>query len=174
MFKSVIANRADKESFACLADGLIVALAISLPWSTSATSVLAVLWVFALLPTLRWADIRQELITPASGLPVLLVVLGLSGMLWADVTLLERWKGFNSFAKLLAIPLLFLQFRRSERGHLVFGAYLFSCAALLVATTIVMAVLPSAFRVLHFDNVLVKNAATQSGEFVHASSGCSI
>ena len=166
MPKPAVAHGIDREGLARLADGLIVALAISLPWSTSATSVLAVLWVFALLPTLRWADIREELATPAGGLPVLLVVLGLAGMVWADVTLLERWKGFDLFAKLLAIPLLFLQFRRSQHGHWVLGAYLFSCVALLAATTVVVAILPSTFRVLHYDNVLVKNAATKSGEFV--------
>jgi O-antigen ligase len=115
---------------------------------------------------LRWGELRRELGTPAGGLPVLLVVLGLAGMLWADVTLLQRWKGFDSFAKLLVIPLLFFQFRRSGRGHCVFGAYVTSCVVLLVATTIVMAALPSGSRILHFDNVLVKNAATQSGEFV--------
>jgi len=166
MAKFAIAHGTGRETLARIADGLVVAIAIALPWSTSATSVLAVLWVFALLPTVRWADLRQELVTPAGGLPVLLVVLGLLGMLWADVTLFERWKGFDSFAKLLAIPLLLLQFRRSERGHWVFGAYLFSCGVLLAATTIVMTVLPSGFRILHFDDVLVKNAATQSGEFV--------
>jgi O-antigen ligase len=166
MFKPATAHGIDREGLARLADGLIVAVAISLPWSTSATSVLAVLWVVALLPTVRWADIRRELATPAGGLPVLLVALGLAGMVWADVTLLERWRGFDSFVKLLAIPLLFLQFRRSPHGHWVFGAYLLSCVALLAVTTVVMAILPSAFRVLHYDNVLVKNAATQSGEFV--------
>ena len=43
--------------FASVADGLVVALAVSLPWSTSATSILAVFWLLALIPTLRWADI---------------------------------------------------------------------------------------------------------------------
>jgi len=125
-----------------------------------------VLWLLALIPTLHWADIRRELATPSCGLPVLLFTLGLVGMLWADVTLLERWKGLDSFFKLLAIPLLFVQFRRSGRGHWVFAGYLFSCTALLVATTIVMAIPSMALSLLHFGNVLVKNAATQSGEFV--------
>ena len=87
-------------------------------------------------------------------------------MLWADVTLFERWKGFDSFAKLLVIPLLFVQFRDSDRGEGVFTGYLFSCTALLVATTIAMAIPPLAVRLLHFDYVLVANPATQSGEFV--------
>jgi O-antigen ligase len=96
----------------------------------------------------------------------LLVLLGIAGMLWADVTLLERWKGLDSFLKLLAIPLLLVQFRRSERGTWVFAGYLLSCIALLVVTAVVMAVPPLAATFLHEDNVIVKNAATQSGEFV--------
>ena len=149
-----------------LADGFIAAAAISLPWSTSATAIFVVLWLLALIPTLSWVDIRRELATSAGGLPVLLFALGLVGMLWADATLLERWKGLNSFFKLLAIPLLFVQFRRSVRSHWVFAGYLFSCVALLVTTTVVMAIPSLAASLLHFDNVLVKNAATQSGEFV--------
>jgi len=87
-------------------------------------------------------------------------------MLWADVTLIERWKGLDSFLKLLAIPLLLVQFRRSERGNRVFAGYLLSCIALLAITSIVIVVPPLAEKFLHFDNVIVKNAATQSGEFV--------
>jgi O-antigen ligase len=149
-----------------LADTLVVAAAVSLPWSTSATAVFAVLWLLALIPTLRWVDIRREISTPSGGLPILLFALGLVGMVWADVTLLERWKGLDSFFKLLAIPLLFVQFRRSARGYWVFAGYLFSCIALLIVTAIVMAVPSLALSLLHFDNVLVKNGATQSGEFV--------
>ena len=112
-----LANGIDQDKLTRLADGLIVAVAVSLPWSTSATAILVVLWLLALIPTFHWADIRRELITPAGGLPVLLVAAGLAGMLWADVTLLERWKGFESFLKLLVIPLLFAQYRRSNRGN---------------------------------------------------------
>lgn len=149
-----------------IADMLVVAVAVSLPWSTSATAILAVLWLLALLPTLRWADISRELATPAGGLPVLLVLLGLAGMAWADVTLIEKWKGIDSFVKLLTIPLLFAQFRRSDKGAWVFAGYLISCAVLLVTSFIILAIPPLADRFIHFDGVIVKNAATQSGEFV--------
>jgi O-antigen ligase len=149
-----------------IADYLVIAVAVSLPWSTSVTAILAVLWVFALLPTLRWSDISREVTTPAGGLPVLLVLLGLAGMAWADVALIERWRGFDSFVKLLAVPLLFTQFRRSEKGAWVFAGYLCSCVVLLVTSYIIMAVPPLAARFIHFDGVIVKNAATQSGEFV--------
>ncbi len=149
-----------------LADGLAVAVAVSLPWSTSATGILLVLWLLALIPTLDWADLRRELLTPAGGLPVLLFILGALGMLWADVTLIERWKGLDSFLKLLAIPFLFVQFRRSDRGHLVFAGYAISCIALLAMSS-VFAIWPSVtFLSLSDYGVPVKNAATQSGEFV--------
>ena len=123
-----IVNGIDKTKLTCLADGLIVAVAVSLPWSTSATAILVVIWLFALIPTIRWTDIRREVTGPAGGLPVLLVALGLAGMLWADVPLLERWRGFESFLKLLVIPLLFVQYRRSNHGEWVFCGYLASCA----------------------------------------------
>jgi len=166
MARSLFVHNVAQAKIASIADWLVLALAISLPWSTSAFGILAVLWLLALIPTIDWIDVRRQLATPAGGLPVLLVVLGLVGMLWADVTLYERWKGFDSFIKLLAIPLLFAQFRASDRGEQVFAAYLFSCVALLVVTTVVMAIPPLAVRLLHIDYVLVRNPATQSGEFV--------
>ena len=116
-----------------LADCLMIAVAASLPWSTSATGILLVLWLLAFIPTLDAASLRRELLTAAGGLPVLLVLLGVLGMLWADVTLLDRWKGLGSFFKLLIIPLLLVQFHRSDRGAWVFGGYALSCAVLLRA-----------------------------------------
>jgi O-antigen ligase len=87
-------------------------------------------------------------------------------MVWAGVPLVERWKGFESFLKLLVIPLLFVQYRRSDHGEWVFAGYLLSCVALLVATTVVMAIPPLSAALMRHDDVLVKSAATQSGEFV--------
>ena len=46
-----IAKRFDHEWLAYVADGLVVAVAVSLPWSTSATAILAALWLLALIPT---------------------------------------------------------------------------------------------------------------------------
>ena len=155
-----------RKKLATVADIFAVAIAVSLPWSTSATAILIGLWFFTLVPVLRWDELRREILTPAGGLPALLVLLGIAGMLWTDVTLLERWKGLDSFLKLLAIPLLLVQFRQSERGNWIFGGFLFSCIALLVVTSIVLAAPPLSATFLHFDNVIVKNAATQSGEFV--------
>jgi O-antigen ligase len=148
------------------ADILAVAVAVSLPWSTSATGILVVLWVLALIPTLDWAGVRRDLATPAGGLPVLLFLLGVAGMAWAAVPLAERWGGLGSFFKLLAIPLLLVQFRRSDRGLWVAGGYLAACVALLLVSTWSQFV--PAFPVLpmQWNHVVVKNEATQSGEFV--------
>src|SRR6476619_472243 len=127
-----------RKKLATVADIVAVAVAVSLPWSTSATAILVGLWFFTLVPVLRWDELRREILTPAGGLPALLVLLGLAGMLWTDVTLLERWKGLDSFLKLLAIPLLLVQFRRSGNSEWVFMGYLVSCVALLAATAIAM------------------------------------
>src|SRR4029078_1619781 len=155
----------NRKKLATAADILAVAIAVSLPWSTSASGILIGVWFFTLVTLLRWDEVRREILTPAGGLPVLLVLLGVAGMLWADVTWLERWRGLDSFLQLLAIPLLLVQFRRSERGTWVFAGYLLSCVALLAVTAIVIAVPPLAATFLHLDNVIVKNAATKSGEF---------
>jgi hypothetical protein len=161
-----VAGSWDRATLARIADGLMVAVAASLPWSTSITGILLVAWIFAVVPELDWPALRRELLTAAGGLPVLLFALGALGMAWTDVSLVERWQGLDSFFKLLVIPLLFVQFRRSERGLWVLAAFAASCTALLAATTLVIALPPLPFIALHGDNVLVKNAATQSGEFV--------
>lgn len=149
-----------------VADWLAAAVAASLPWSTSATAILVVAWLVIVIPTLDWPSLRRELLTPAGGLPVLLVVLGVLGTMWADVTWLERWKGLDSFFKLLVIPLLLVHFRRSDRATCVFAAYLISCALVLLLSSIFYVAPSTAFLFTREAAVPVKNAATQSGEFV--------
>jgi O-antigen ligase len=156
----------DQAKLARTADWLAVALAASLPWSTSATSILAALWIVAVIPTLDWRALRETLLTPAGGLPVLLVALGVAGVLWADVTWAERWNGVGSFLKLLVIPLMLIHFQRSARGLCVVAGFLVSCALLLLVSTVVQFTPGLSFNSLHADLVIVKNAATQSGEFV--------
>ena len=153
-----------------ISDGLMVAVAVSLPWSTSATGILLVLWLLALFPTLKWSDVRGELMAPAGGLPVLLFLLGVLGMTWADVTLLERWKGLDGFCKLLVIPLLMVQFRRSDNGKQVFIGFLFACVALLIASWIVV-IWPDIPRGSHDNGVAVKAYIVQSAEFTMCAAG---
>jgi O-antigen ligase len=72
-----------RERLMLAADGLAVAVVVSLPWSTSAATVSGWILLAVLIPTLDLASIRRVLFQPAGGLPVLLWVLALAGMLWA-------------------------------------------------------------------------------------------
>ena len=55
-------------------------------------------------------------------------------MLWADVSWSERISGLDAFHKLLAIPLLLAQFRRSDRARWVVFGFLGSALVLLVVS----------------------------------------
>jgi O-antigen ligase len=165
-----IAAPFDRAKLAQLADGLVVAIAAALPWSTSAVGILLVLWLVALIPTLDWPEVRRELLSPAGGLPVLLVLLGVIGMAWADVSFAARWGGLDGFTKLLVIPLLIVQFRRSANGRHVFTGFLLACGVLLIASWTV-----AIWR--HFPKgstdygVIVKSYIVQSVEFMICAAG---
>jgi O-antigen ligase len=155
----------DEVRLARIADGLAVATAVSLPWSTTATGILVVLWLLALVPTLDVAAVRRDFVTAAAVLPVLLVVLGALGMLWADVTWGARLNGFGSFVKLLLLPLLLIEFRRSGCGLWVLVGFLVSCVALL-ALSLAATVWPALSFGHPLDpSVPVKDYIAQSGEF---------
>jgi O-antigen ligase len=117
-----------------IADGLVVAVAVSLPWSTSATGVLIVLWLLAFIPTIEVVSLRREVLTWAGGVPVLLWLLALVGMAWADASLSERLGGLSGFHRLLVIPMLIAQSRRSEIGNSVLIGFLCSAVVLLLAS----------------------------------------
>ena len=146
------------------ADWLAVAIAVSLPWSTTATAILVVLWLIALVPSLDPAQLRSELQTAAGGLPVLLWLLAALGMLWADATWAERLDGLGGFHKLLIIPLLLTQFRHSERGFYPLYGFLASCAVLLVTSAMTSV---GAFSVAGKEpGIPVKDYIAQSIEFL--------
>ena len=156
------------ERWARLTDGVVIALAVSLPWSTSATGILLAVWLIVVIPTLDPATLRRTLSTAAGGIPVLLWVLALAGMLWAvDVSLTERWDGLKSFHKLLVIPLLIAQFQRSERASWVLQGFLISCGVLLVLSWILILVpdIPASWSKQGNVGVPVKDYIAQSGEF---------
>jgi O-antigen ligase len=115
-------------------DWLAVCVAVTLPWSTTATGIFITLWLLAILPTLDIGMLRRELATAAGLLPVLLWLLAALGMLWADVTWAERLGGLGKFHRVLLIPLLLAHFRRSERGVWVVYGFLASVLALLVVS----------------------------------------
>jgi O-antigen ligase len=117
-----------------LAGWLAVGIAVSLPWSTSATAVLIVLWLMSVVPTLDIAAMRRELTSAAGGLPVLLWALAALGMWWADVAWHERFGGLGGFNRLLVIPLLLASFRRAEHGNRVFYGFFASVLVVLIVS----------------------------------------
>ncbi|MGA9193997.1 MAG: O-antigen ligase family protein [Pseudolabrys sp.] len=149
------------------ADAFAIGAATALPWSKTATSILIVLWLIALVPTLNLADIRREIATPTGGLPILLFALGLLGMAWANASWPERLGGFDSFIKFLLLPLFLVQFRRSNRGIWVMVGYLASCTVLLVVSSILV-VWPGGTITENF-GVVTNSAGAQCGEFAICS-----
>jgi O-antigen ligase len=136
----------DRSSLMTFADWAAVAVAIVLPWSTSAVGIAIAVWLVVLLPTLDSPSVKRELATAAGGLPVVLWCLGAVGMLWADVSWHDRFAGLDGFYRLLAIPLLLAQFRRSRNGIWVACAFFISSVALLIASYAIVLVLGQRWR----------------------------
>lgn len=154
----------DRTRLAALADYLAAAVAVSLPWSTSATSILVTLWVIAVALSFDGGSLRQVGVMPVAVFPIALVVLALGGMLWADVAWPERLYGAVPFLKLLVIPLLLLHFRRTGRGELVFMAFFIS-ACVLLALSWLLALFPEFPWPAKDHGVPVKDYIIQSGIF---------
>jgi O-antigen ligase len=159
------AARFDRAFFRLVADWLAIAVAVALPWSTSVTGACIVLWLAVLLPTLELATIKREVLTVAGGLPILLWGLGALGMLWADVGWAERFGGLTSFDRLLIIPLLLAQFRRSERGIWVACGFLISSAVALFVS-FVLVLTPGLTWRGNYDGVPVHDYIYQGSEFL--------
>jgi len=126
--------RTYRASLPAQADWLVVALAASLPWSTSLTGILLVLWLIAVLPTLAPAEYRQAYLRPAGITILALVGMAALGMLWADVSWPERFDGFDSYLRLLCIPLLWAQFGRSDGAGRVMIGFAASCTVLMAVS----------------------------------------
>jgi len=162
----------NRKILAQTADWLAVGVAVSLPWSTTVSGILIALWVLAVFPTLTLDDLRRELFTAAGGLPQALWLLAAFGMLWADVSWNERLHGLGGFTRLLCIPLLLAQFRRSDCGLVVCRGF-FASVMILLSLSLVLAVLPSSIvaqiSLLHpvkWYGVPVKNYIFQSESFL--------
>jgi O-antigen ligase len=153
-----------RPQLARLADAAAAAVAVSLPWSTSATAILVVVWLAALLPTLDATRVRREIMTAAGGLTLVLVALGALGMAWADVAMSQRLGGLDGFLKLLCIPLLLAQFRGSPRAWWVILGFLGAALALLVLSW-GLAVIPGLPWRGKMVGVPVKDYISQSGVF---------
>ena len=146
-------------------DTLAIAVAVSLPWSTSATGVCIALWLTVLVPTINWKHFTLEMARPACALPILFVGLIVLGTLWSEASWAARLHGIKPAAKLLLIPFLFYHFRRSERGLLVFWAFLASCTLLMILSWVVL--FDPSLNIVHTDlaGVPVKDYIAQNQEF---------
>ena len=159
----------DPRPFRQAADWLAVGVAVSLPWSTSATGILVALWLIAVIPTLTVDALRRELFSAAGGLPVLLWALAVIGLLWAtNASWAERWNGLGSFHRLLLIPLLLAHFRQSARGVWVLYGFFVSVLILLLVSWGLILIPAMPWRGANPDvpGVPVKDYILQSTEFV--------
>ena len=148
-----------------LADWLALGVALSLPWSTSATGILIALWLLAVLADADYgAGLARggNACRRSSGTALALAALG---MLWADVTWSERLGGLDGFLRLLVIPLLLAQFRRSDKGSFVLYGFLASAACLLI-TSWAFALIPALQSHGKYPGVPVKDYIFQSSEFL--------
>jgi O-antigen ligase len=131
---SIIGRLLDRTHFVLVADWLAVAVAASLPWSTSLSGILISLWLLALIPTLDFRSVRWGVTIPAAAIPVALFVYGVIGMAWGGASFEDQWGSIKPTFRLLAVPLLFIHFSRSERGTWVLKGFLLSCAVLLAVS----------------------------------------
>ncbi len=156
----------NRASWLRTADWFAVAVAVTLPWSTTATAIFITLWLLTALPTMDVGMLRRELTSAAGLLPVALWVLAAIGMLWADVTWAERLGGLGKFHRLLLIPILLAHFRVSTRGiYVVYG--FFASVLLLLIVSWGLAVIPGLpWRGIHQTGVPVKDYIFQSTDFL--------
>ena len=89
-----------------LADWLAVAVAVSLPWSTSATGILIGAGLSSLLPTFDRRIMERVKFMAAVILPVAIVAYAHGRVAWSDVAWPVRLRGLPAVIKLLVIPLL--------------------------------------------------------------------
>lgn len=144
---------------------LAALIAASLPWSTTAPSIFAGVWLLAVTPTIVWRDYARQLARPAYALPFAFLLLALAGTLWSDGDWADRLHAVKPMAKLVLIPPLLYQFRHSERGMWVPTAFLASCALLAVFSWIVLLHPAWKLTATASDGVPVKNYIDQSQEF---------
>lgn len=108
--------RADRVT---ISDLLAFGVTASLPWSSSITSVLLVLFLLAFLSRIGLAECGPELMRPALGLPVLLALLAIAGIAWSIAPLHESLRGLEGFSKLLYIPILAIYFRNNYKSGVI-------------------------------------------------------
>src|SRR3954453_21504424 len=129
-----LGSHLDRVRFAQAADWLAVAVAASLPWSTSASGILIGIWSICIIPTLDLRSLGWAVAVPAAAVPLALFAYGVIAMAWGGASFEDQWGSIKPTLRFLAFPLLFIQFHRSDRGMWVLGAFLVSCTMLLAVS----------------------------------------
>ncbi|MFC7702497.1 O-antigen ligase family protein [Bradyrhizobium sp. GCM10028915] len=155
-------------------DLFAILTAASLPWSTSLAAIFNVAMLACMVPFLDVRDFLQSLKRPICALPIALVLLALVGTLWSGAPWGARFYAVNPTTKLLVLPVLIYHFERSSRGHLVFIAFLASCALLSVMSWLVFFHPTLSLKPPDEPNsrgIFVKNYIDQSQEFTLCAVG---
>src|SRR4051794_17488128 len=103
-------------------DGLVLIAALTLPWSTSATSVFIVLAILLLPFSTGARPVANTLLGAAGGTPVALVALAAAGIAWSSASWAENLGAWDSYGKLLLIPPLLVHFQSSPHGKRIMAA----------------------------------------------------
>jgi O-antigen ligase len=155
----------DPAAWSTTADIFVVLIAVSLPWSTSLVAIFATAWLVSMAPFLDVRAFLQSLKRPICVLPMSLFALAVVGTLWSDAPWGVRLYAIIPTVKLLALPVLFYHFERSERGLWVIFAFLISCLLMMAMSWIVAFDPTLALKSEASYGVPVKNYIDQSQEF---------
>jgi O-antigen ligase len=120
------------------ADILAMLLAVLLPWSTSAFSILIVPLLAIVCGSVDVPMFVRTIRRPASIVSLAFFVLAAAGVFWSEAGVAAGLHALGPLIKFLALPLLLYYFEKSARGGWVIGAFLFSCVVLLINSWIVV------------------------------------
>ncbi|MBR0713129.1 O-antigen ligase family protein [Bradyrhizobium liaoningense] len=146
-------------------DVFAILTAASLPWSTSLPAIFNAALLVCMVPFLDLKAFLESLKRPICAAPIALFLLALVGTLWSDAPWGARLHAVNPTVKLLVLPVLLYHFERSSRGHIVFIAFLVSCALLSVMSWLVAFYPNLSLKPDYVHGIFVKNYIDQSQEF---------
>jgi hypothetical protein len=141
-----------------------LATVASIPFSTSATSILVPVLAVMTIPILSWPDLRAEIARPRSALPALLAVLGIAGLFWSEADWHGRLNGVDSFVRFLLLPLFAVYFHCSKLGRKALRTFLLACSIILAISLTAFWFPQATFWRVGYPVVPFKDATTQSLE----------
>jgi O-antigen ligase len=83
----------------------------------------------------------------------------------------ERLSGLYPYSRLLLLPLLFVQFRDSDRWRWVLGAFLFSCGVLMLISYVSILIGDRIGLVFKLPGIPARDYIAQAGEFTLCAMG---